>query len=132
MGGNRRPVDLSHNICLTRSVDAILPPLLGIRSARSHEAGSGRHGPDDDHPTRFSTAAYNERDVTDKPRYIQALPRLADWFARSLASRWNRRYATLLSLDRWIGTSRQTLADEGVLDRTIFILRVRQRPDVRR
>jgi len=105
-----------------------------------HYSAYAPHGPTKPAPvdtgqtttTRFSTAAYNERDVTDKPRYIQALPRLADWFARSLASRWNRRYATLLSLDRWIGTSRQTLADEGVLDRTIFILPVRQRPDVRR
>jgi N-acetylglucosamine-6-sulfatase len=71
--------------------------------------------------TSFSTPAYNEADVTDKPAYIQARPLFRVGETTKLQNMWNQQYATLLSVDRWIGAFRDTLATAGTLDSTYFI-----------
>jgi len=71
--------------------------------------------------TSFSTPAYNEADVTDKPAYVQALPLLRPARTTDLQNRWNQQYASLLSIDRWIGAFRDSLAAAGMLDNTYFI-----------
>jgi N-acetylglucosamine-6-sulfatase len=71
--------------------------------------------------TSFSTAAYNEADVSDKPAYIQARPLYGPHQVSVLQKFWNLQYASLLSVDRWIGSFRETLATAGTLDNTYFI-----------
>ena len=71
--------------------------------------------------TSFSTPAYNEADVTDKPAFIQARPLFRVGETTKLQTAWNQQYATLLSVDRWIGAFRDTLAAAGTLDNTYFV-----------
>jgi len=56
--------------------------------------------------TSFATAAYNEADVSDKPSYIQARGLYGSSEATKLGTRWDDQYATLLSIDRWVGAFR--------------------------
>ena len=71
--------------------------------------------------TSFSTPAYNEADVADKPSYIQARPLYTQGEATRLQKLWNEQYAALLSIDRWVGAFRDTLGAAGTLDNTYFI-----------
>ena len=89
----------------------------------------GPHGPITPAPqdagattsTSFATAAYNETDVSDKPTYIQALPLYGASHTSYLEGLWDDQYATLLSIDRWVGALRDTLAQAGTLANTYFI-----------
>ncbi len=71
--------------------------------------------------TRFDSPAYNERDVSDKPRYIRRLRRYGTGRRQKFELHWDKTYATLLSVDRWVGRLQDTLAAEGTLDRTYFV-----------
>ena len=88
------------------------------------------HWPADPAPRHIGTFAdleewrppsYNERDVSDKPRYIQRLSRL-NWLERSeLDGLRVLQYQTLLSADEAVGQLLAALEDSGRLNNTIVI-----------
>jgi N-acetylglucosamine-6-sulfatase len=69
----------------------------------------------------FRTAAYNEADVRDKPAYIRALSLQPEAMTTTLEAMWDREYATLLDVDRWVGRIRSTVTRLGRADDTYFI-----------
>src|SRR5262249_47899011 len=88
------------------------------------------HGPATPAPgdeTRFSAMSpdrpqsYNEADVSDKPAWVRALPRLTpDVQASTDAMRLNR-YRSLLAVDRMVGQVVQAMTDTGRLHDTMFL-----------
>jgi arylsulfatase A-like enzyme len=65
--------------------------------------------------------SFNEADVSDKPRYVAADPRLdADEIAR-LTALYRSRLESLLAVDDLVGRVVRTLRDEGELEETLFI-----------
>jgi arylsulfatase A-like enzyme len=71
-------------------------------------------------PISFRSPAYNERDVRDKPRYVRRTPLLSIRRRAALATRWDRMYGALRSVDRWVGRFSDALP-RGVRRRTVFI-----------
>jgi arylsulfatase A-like enzyme len=71
-------------------------------------------------PTSFESAAYNERDVSDKPRYVRRIDLLTSHDHDRLTKAWDRVYGTLRDVDRWLGRFERTLPHD-VRRRTIFI-----------
>jgi N-acetylglucosamine-6-sulfatase len=73
------------------------------------------------HIPRLRPPSYNEADVSDKPAYIQALPK---WDQQTIKAgdRFRRRqYECLLSVDEWLGATLQALADTGRLQNTLIV-----------
>lgn len=65
--------------------------------------------------------SYDEKDVSDKPAYIQALPRMSDEF-KKLTDRFRRdQLRTLLSVDDSVGRIIKTLKGQGHLQNTMII-----------
>ncbi|MEA2580204.1 MAG: hypothetical protein QOE83_1096 [Actinomycetota bacterium] len=85
----------------------------------------GPHGPTTPGPgdegvtasTSFSTPAFNEADVSDKPLYIQQRPLLK---RAALKKQYDRQYATLASIDRAVGRFEAALSPEELAN-TMFI-----------
>jgi N-acetylglucosamine-6-sulfatase len=68
---------------------------------------------------RWRPKSYNEGDVTDKPRWVQRLPRLHK-DRRDAIDRFRiRQYQTLTSVDNAVGNIVNALRDSGALDNTI-------------
>ncbi len=65
---------------------------------------------------------YDEADVSDKPAYIRALPRLDVLRARQIDQLRVDQYRTLLSVDRAVARLLQALAATGRLDHTLVVL----------
>lgn len=72
-------------------------------------------------PNTFETQAYNELDVSDKPKYVRETPLLNNVRKSAMAARWNDQYRTLQSVDYWVGKFRDVLASRGLLSNTYFI-----------
>jgi len=64
---------------------------------------------------------FNEKNVSDKPEWVQALPRLSEPQRRKLAYEHRLEFDALLGLDDGVRTVFQALQDRGVLDDTVVI-----------
>jgi arylsulfatase A-like enzyme len=64
--------------------------------------------------------SYNEKDVKDKPQFIQDIDRFDRKRQESIQRFRVRQYRTLLSADRAVGNIVNTLKDTGQLDNTII------------
>jgi N-acetylglucosamine-6-sulfatase len=65
---------------------------------------------------------YNERDVTDKPRWVRRTPRLDAQQRATLDADRIDQYRTLLSVDDGIAEIAQALREAGRLSNTLFIV----------
>jgi len=65
--------------------------------------------------------AFNERNVRDKPSFIQALPRLNKPQRRKLEKRYTCALASLRGVDRGVEAIYEALEAEGELENTVFI-----------
>jgi N-acetylglucosamine-6-sulfatase len=65
--------------------------------------------------------SFNEGDVSDKPAYVRAQPRLTRPGIRSLAQKYRCRLASLRAVDRGIGSMVRALRSEHELGRTAFL-----------
>ncbi|MDZ7268783.1 MAG: sulfatase-like hydrolase/transferase [candidate division KSB1 bacterium] len=68
---------------------------------------------------RHRPPSYDEADVSDKPRWIQALPRLTRGAARSIDQHRRRQLQCLYSVDQANDSLLATLARRGLLDNTV-------------
>ena len=67
------------------------------------------------------TPAYNERDVSDKPRFIQRLDRITKPVHTKLEKRYQCTLASLRSIDRGVRAIYDALKEEGELENTIIV-----------
>lgn len=67
------------------------------------------------------TPAFDEADVSDKPDYIQALPRLTEEQKESIDEKWRERALSLATLDRHVGEVWRAVRRTGQLDNTYFV-----------
>lgn len=51
----------------------------------------------------WKTPAYNEKNVSDKPRYIRKLPKFDARRTAKFSEQWDDTFGTLKSIDRWVG-----------------------------
>lgn len=65
--------------------------------------------------------SFNEPDVSDKPAWLQALPRLGKEKARRMDTQRRRALETLRSVDRTVGRFVRILEDQGQLQDTLII-----------
>jgi N-acetylglucosamine-6-sulfatase len=105
------------------------PFFLALWTGAPHSEGRGDPNPRPAprHKDRFSnrglrmTPSFNEADVSDKPRFVQARPRL-DGERRTAARNANQdRLASLLSVDDAVETVVDRLRRSGELDDTLII-----------
>jgi N-acetylglucosamine-6-sulfatase len=66
-------------------------------------------------------AAFNERDISDKPRFIRRLPRLSKSDIRRITISYRDRAASLLALDRSVGRVLDELDSDGLGEDTYVI-----------
>jgi N-acetylglucosamine-6-sulfatase len=64
---------------------------------------------------------FNEKDVSDKPGYIQALSRLSPDKQHRLQRLYHRQGACLIGIDRMVGRLLDALQETGRLDNTIIL-----------
>ena len=69
-------------------------------------------------PNGFATPAFNEANVRDKPPYIRRLP-LVD--PDRMRSNYDREFASLVDVDRWIGRFEAAMRARGELRNTVFL-----------
>lgn len=82
-------------------------------------------------PTRYSTlynkvsaprtASFNEADVSDKPRWVQALPLLTATDEAAIDKLYKKRLRTLKALDDLVGNLVNTLQNTGQLNNTYVV-----------
>ncbi|MDP9189726.1 MAG: sulfatase [Actinomycetota bacterium] len=63
----------------------------------------------------------NEKDVSDKPRFLRRLPKLGKGKLGQIADRRRARLEMLLSVDEQVAAIVQALSDEGQLDNTYLV-----------
>ncbi|MFT4040556.1 MAG: sulfatase [Thermomicrobiales bacterium] len=68
-----------------------------------------------DHP------GINEADVSDKPNWVQILPRLSEQEMAEVTQHFRARLQTLLSVDELVAKLVQTLEEQGILDQTFIV-----------
>ena len=100
----------------------------------AYVAAFSPHGPTDASPTYgdgqrfldlppYRSPAVNERDVSDKPSYIRALPPFdRQWMDRLTHNKWRRQHQSLFSYDRQIGLTLRVLHQEHELHNTMVIV----------
>ncbi len=142
-GVGRNPIFYSTDYYSQRAVDLIArnaprkqPFFLSVAFLAPH-AGAPRE-PDDPrgigtpavaprHRDRFagtplpSSPAYNEADVSDKPAYIRALPRIGPGRAAQIQENYEQRLESLLAVDEGIARILGALRTAGELDDTLVI-----------
>jgi N-acetylglucosamine-6-sulfatase len=69
----------------------------------------------------FRPPNYNERDVSDKPEYLQRLPMLDASHTKALDLSRRRQYQSLLAVDRAVGRIEQALRQTGRLKNTMIV-----------
>lgn len=74
-----------------------------------------------DHLEPWRPASYDERDVSDKPRWVQDLPRLDAAERAAADERRRNQYRTLLAVDDAVRRIVQALADTGRLENTLIL-----------
>ncbi|TFG70664.1 MAG: hypothetical protein E4H22_05505, partial [Solirubrobacterales bacterium] len=67
------------------------------------------------------SAAFNERDLSDKPRFLQRLPPITAAGERRIRRSWRCALAATLAVDRGFAAIAKELAAQGELERTAFI-----------
>jgi N-acetylglucosamine-6-sulfatase len=65
--------------------------------------------------------SYNERDLSDKPPFISALPKLGPAGTQEIRKHWRCALASLRGADRGVGQVFRAVRDAGELPRTVFI-----------
>jgi arylsulfatase A-like enzyme len=70
----------------------------------------------------FRSPALNERDVSDKPSYIRALPPINPLGMERLTNVWRQQHQSLFSYDRQIGLTLKLLRTEHQLRNTLVIV----------
>jgi N-acetylglucosamine-6-sulfatase len=65
--------------------------------------------------------SFEEADVSDKPTWVQALPRLDDEQIALVDDRYGRRLRSLLAVDEMVGSVVETLSAAGALDNTYIV-----------
>jgi N-acetylglucosamine-6-sulfatase len=126
---NREAVDLIH-----RYVPQRRPLFMAIDQFAPHGSPSGwvkrcadtaTPDPRDrrlfEHKPLPRPPSFNEADVSDKPRYVRAQPRLTDPEIRLLARKYRCRLASLRAVDRGIASMVRALRSEHELGRTAFL-----------
>jgi arylsulfatase A-like enzyme len=68
-----------------------------------------------------SAPSYDEGDVSDKPRWVQNLPRLDAATGSRLENRYRRVPAALLGLDRAVGALIEALRETGRLENSLIV-----------
>jgi arylsulfatase A-like enzyme len=63
--------------------------------------------------------SFDERDVSDKPAWVRALPTFSRREAENLREAWRRSYETLGALDDAVASILSVLRSRGLLDRTV-------------
>jgi arylsulfatase A-like enzyme len=101
---------------------------LAPHTERSDEAGKGTPPrPAPRHEGRFADepmpekASFDEADVSDKPRNIQALPRLTAAKKAAVLRSYRARLASLLAVDDLVERLVKVLEETGQLDRTVIL-----------
>lgn len=64
---------------------------------------------------------FDERDLSDKPRYIRRLPRLSDERVERITRTYRSRLESLLAVDEAVGTLVNRLRAHGELDDTLIV-----------
>jgi N-acetylglucosamine-6-sulfatase len=82
-------------------------------------ASSHTHDFDDLKPWR--PASYNESDVSDKPLWLQNSPPLGSRQQAIIDAFRRNQYATLQTVDEWVGRMVEELGHQGVLDNTMIV-----------
>jgi N-acetylglucosamine-6-sulfatase len=106
-----------------RTTDPAQPVFLYFSTRAPHE----RPVPAPRHANAFSDLlpwrppSYNEADVTDKPAYIQAIPKWAKARRRREDRVRINQYRTLLAVDDAIGTILTALTETGRMDNTLIV-----------
>jgi arylsulfatase A-like enzyme len=81
-------------------------------------------------PRRYQTTAvgampthpsFNERDVSDKPRWIRSKPRLSSLAVEQVRYQWTLKHRTLLAVDDAVRNIVDALADTGRLHNTLLV-----------
>jgi arylsulfatase A-like enzyme len=67
------------------------------------------------------TPAFNEQDVSDKPRYVRNRPLIDMAQVAAMRRQHQARSETLLAVDEAVGRLHQALVDTGQLDRTLVV-----------
>jgi arylsulfatase A-like enzyme len=101
--------------------DGTTPFFLYVATYAPH--GSMVPGPRDQDvraPVPFTSPAFNERDVSDKPPFVRSATPILDTRRIRLAKAWNRVFGTLTDVDRWVGRLQRALP-ASVLDNTIVL-----------
>ena len=79
------------------------------------------------HVDEFSSASlpddpsFNEKDVSDKPAWVRALPSIGKKRAQSITANYRKRLARLAAVDEGIRQVIQAVDAAGELDRTVFV-----------
>jgi arylsulfatase A-like enzyme len=74
-----------------------------------------------DHAPLPQPPSFNERDMSDKPAFLRAIPPLGSKFQEHLRSKWRCALASLVSVDRNVGQVYNAVRKSGELNRTVFI-----------
>lgn len=69
----------------------------------------------------YRPASYDEEDVSDKPEWLRAFPRLSEEDHRRLEDVHRRQVETLQAVDRAVTTIVDALTANGRIDNTVFI-----------
>lgn len=100
-------------------------PLFAYFAPYGPHGGAGiaprRYFGDADGLNRPSGRAFNERDVSDKPRYIRRLPRLTAAERAKVAERNERRVEALLAVDDAVADIIDALESSGRLANTVIV-----------
>jgi len=73
-------------------------------------------------PIPFTSPAFNERDVSDKPPVVRNARQLGAHQVLRLTKAWNRVYGTLVDVDRWVGRVQRALPAPVLADTDIIFL----------
>jgi arylsulfatase A-like enzyme len=65
--------------------------------------------------------SFNEKDMSDKPEFLQGAPRLKRVAKRKITRHWRCSLASLVAVDRSVARVYDAVKQEGELDRTVFI-----------
>jgi N-acetylglucosamine-6-sulfatase len=65
--------------------------------------------------------SFNENDMSDKPAFINAKPKLGDLARKQVRKRWRCALASLAGVDRGVAKVYQAVKDAGELRKTMFI-----------
>jgi N-acetylglucosamine-6-sulfatase len=113
----RRVVSFIHDTPAAQPLFAVWTPIAPHRPYVPEDVYAD--APIDIDPWR--PPSYNERDVSDKPRWVRRMDRLDAPRRRTQDSERIQQYRTLLSVDDGVGEIAQALRQDGRLSNTLFV-----------